>query len=87
MTAVVAYLLLVVVVPAWLLGHQAQDFPPLQWWRTLKAWQAREAACTPVSRPHSPSRPPLSVRGAPEAPQRRSRPSWAHTQPINEEAA
>ncbi|MFG2269106.1 hypothetical protein ACGFNY_04950 [Streptomyces chartreusis] len=84
----VAYLALVVVLPALLLGHQGQDFPPLKWWRAVRARQAREARCTPVSRPQCPLRLPLGLRGAPEPAQSRSRrpvPSWAHTEPYTHE--
>jgi hypothetical protein len=88
-TGVVAYLVLVVTLPALLLGHQGQDFPPLLWWRTLKARRAREARCAPAGALHSPSRLPDSLRGAPRASQKPSRPapSWAHTQPLDYEEA
>lgn len=88
MTGLVAYLALVVVVPALLLGHQGQDWP-LKLRRPHKARQPREAACAPLCGPQSPARLPGSLRGAPEASQRRPRPtpSWAHTQPLDYEEA
>lgn len=90
MTDVLAYLTLVVVIPAILLGHHGQDFPPLAWRRTIRARQARARGCAPVSRPQSPSRLPRDLRGAPEPAQSRTRrpvPSWAHTQPLDYEEA
>lgn len=88
MTGLAAYLTLVVVVPALLLGHQGQDWPLAGLRRALQARRPREARCTPAGAPQTPSRLPRGLRDAPSAPQRRSRPSWATTQPIdNEEAA
>lgn len=127
MTGVLAYLALVVTLPALLLGHQGQDFPlPLRGvWRWLYAplrpevpgsgarllrtsgrpaesrvWlrSARvpgsEPTATGSSRPHSPRlSAPRGPGGGFPAPgpvsrsRKRSAPSWASTQPINEEAA
>ncbi|WP_409469103.1 hypothetical protein [Streptomyces sp. HC307] len=58
-------------------------------WRTVRARQAREARCTPVSRPQSPLRLPRGIEDAPRASQRPSRPapSWAHADHHRKEAA
>lgn len=127
MTGVAAYVVLVVVLPALLLGHQGQDFPlPLRGaWRRLCARLAAEVperapgllrtpdraaesrlrlrsarvprsepTATAPPQPHSPRwSASQGVGGGFHAPapasrsQRRSAPSWANTQPINEEAA
>lgn len=90
MTSVAAYLTLVVVLPALLLGHQGQDWPLAGVRRAVRARRPREARYTPVCGPQSPLRLPRSVRGSPEPAQSRTArpaPSWANTQPINEEAA
>lgn len=42
MIGLVAYLALVVTLPALLLGHQGEDFPPLRWWRWARARQGPE---------------------------------------------
>lgn len=90
MTAVAAYVVLVVVLPALLLGHQGQDWPLAGVWRAVRARWARRDLQAPACGPQSPSRLPRSLRSAPEPAQSRSArpaPSWANTQPINEEAA
>ena len=88
MIGVAAYLALVFAIPALMLGHQGEDFPPFRW---LRAARARRGSQTPASRPDSPVRLPRHLRDAPEPPQSRtgphSRPAprWAHTD--TEEAA
>jgi hypothetical protein len=47
---VLAYLALTVTIPALLLGHQGQDFPPLRWWRTRHPQPAAEPQ-PPAARP------------------------------------
>jgi hypothetical protein len=83
-TGVVAYLALVVAIPALILGHQGQDFPPFRW---LRAARVRRGIHAPVSRPQGPVRLPRHLRTAPEPSQPPSRPAphWAHTD--TEEAA
>lgn len=78
MIGVVAYLAIVIAIPALMLGHQGEDFPPW-WW--LRAARARARSQTPVSRPESPPRVSRIPRSAPEASQAPSRPvpSWADT--------
>lgn len=87
MIGVVAYLALIVAIPALLLGHQGQDWP-LSWvWRTLRAALApsRGHTCPCGASEGSdgtpePQRIPRAPQGRPES----SRPSWART---DEEAA
>lgn len=53
-------------------------------WRSARAAWARVRPCVPASRPESPPRLPLAVRGAPglsAARTERSAPSWARTEP------
>lgn len=76
MIGLLAYLALVVVIPALLLGHQGQDFP-----------LARACRCALAWRPQGRSRVSRVLRGAPEPAHARtavSVPSWART---DEEAA
>jgi hypothetical protein len=79
-TGVFAYLVLVVVVPALLLGHQGQDFPPLRWWRALRSRMPRRGAWRGRGAPHSPSGVSRDLEPAPEPPQSRTEPrvpTWA----------
>lgn len=89
MIGLVAYLVLVVTLPALVLGHQGEDFPPLRWWRWAR--QARRGARRGQGAPRSPFRDSRAA-GAPAGPpggRTGARvPSWAHQQPIEiEEAA
>lgn len=84
MIGLVAYLALVVTLPALMLGHQGEAFPPLRWWRWARARKARARGCAPVSRPQSPSCGSRVTGAPPRASQAPSRPSWANTQPIKE---
>jgi hypothetical protein len=79
---VLAYLALVVVVPALLLGHQGQDFPPWRWWRPLRAVWPRRAVCAPTGGPHSPTGDSRDHPEPPRPAQRRTgrpAPTWART--------
>jgi hypothetical protein len=49
---VLAYLALVIVIPALLCGHVGEDFPPLNWWRALTGRAATAAPeLLPARRP------------------------------------
>jgi hypothetical protein len=82
---VLAYLALVVVVPALLLGHQGQDFPPWRWWRPLRALWPRRAVCAPAGAPQGVFGDSRDAEEAPEpaegrtAPRATRAPSWART--------
>lgn len=71
MTGLVAYYALVIVIPALVLGHQGQDFPPLHWWRARQDRRDKQPAVVPPA----PARRPRPV------------PSWAHTEPYDYERA
>lgn len=80
---VLAYLALVVVVPALLLGHQGQDFPPWRRLRTLRPSLPRRAVCVPAGGPHSPSSDSRDHPEPPRPAQRRTShpaPTWARTE-------
>lgn len=47
MIGLIAYLALIIVIPALALGHHGEDFPPFRWWRTLRA--RRTAAPQPTA--------------------------------------
>lgn len=86
MTAVAAYVVLVVVIPTLGLGHQGQHWPLAGVWRAVRARRARAGRCTPARAPQSPFRLPRSLRDVPSPAQSRTvrpEPSWAHTQPLN----
>lgn len=90
MIGFVAYLALTVAIPALLLGHQGQDFPPCRWRRTLAARKARARGCVPAGAPQTPSRDSRITGASERAAEARTRPrpAWVHEQPINiEEAA
>lgn len=81
MTGVLAYLALVIAIPALLCGHCGEDWPltgACRW-----AWKTARRALYGRRRPEQASRAPDST----ESPQRRSRPSWAHEQPTTYEEA
>jgi len=50
MIGVLAYLALVIVIPALLCGHVGEDFPPLSWWRARRA-RAAETPQPPAPGP------------------------------------
>lgn len=89
MTAVAAYVVLVVVLPALLLGHQGQDWPLAGAWRAVRARWPRRGALRGLGAPHSPSRDSSVATQALRASQGPSRraPSWAHTQPLDRQEA
>lgn len=91
MIGLVAYLALVVTLPALLLGHQGEDFPPWRWWRWARATQARRGAWQGLGAPQGPFRDSRAAGTPAGPPERRTAtrvPSWAHQQPIEiEEAA
>lgn len=76
---VVAYLALVIAIPALACGHQGQDWPPVAAWRTVRARKARGGRQAPTGAPQGVLRLPRDPRGAPSASQTPSRPgpSWA----------
>ena len=85
-----AYLATTVAVAALLCGHQGQPWPLAGLLAWLRALRPREGVQTPACGPHSPSRLPRDLRGAPRGAQRRSGrsvPSWAHTEPYTYEEA
>ena len=67
MTDVLAYLALVVTIPAMLLGHQGQDWPLAGAWRWVRARMPRAGRCTPAGAPWGVLRLPRGLRGAPVA--------------------
>ena len=92
MTAVAAYVVLVVVLPALLLGHQGQHWPLAGAWWAVRARQPREARCTPAGAPQTPAPVIRATEAAtdalrPRTAPRRPVPSWAHTQPLDHEEA
>lgn len=88
MIGMVAYLAVVVAIPAMMLGHQGQPFPPRRW---LRAARARRGSQAPAEAPETapcvssaavtPLRPPQRRT----EPRTRPAPHWAHTD--TEEAA
>lgn len=84
---VVAYLALIVAIPALLLGHQGQDWPLTPLWRTLRTRMPRAGRCVPAGAPQGLVRLPRDLQGAPESAGARTAspaPAWART---DEEAA
>ena len=89
MTDVLAYLALVVTIPAMLLGHQGQDWPLAGAWRWVRARMPRAGRCAPAGGLWGALRLPRGLRGAPEVsggrvrlrPPRLSRPEFATTGP------
>ena len=87
MTGVVAYVALVFVLPALVLGHHMEDFPPLLWWRWVQAARGREGCCTAAGALQGMFRLPRDLRAAPEPSGGRTEPrapSWAHTDTDNQ---
>lgn len=90
MIGLAAYLALVVTLPALVLGHQGEVFPPLRWWRWARARQARRGAWRGSGAPQGPfcdSRAAETPAGPPERRTAPRVPSWAHQQPIDYEEA
>lgn len=57
-------------------------------WRTLRARRRPERRCTPAEATNSPSGGSADAGTHPSAPQRRPRPHWSHSQPLDcDEAA
>jgi hypothetical protein len=79
-TGVVAYVALVFVLPALALGHHMEDFPPLLWWRWVRAARGRGGCCAPAGALQGAFRLPGDLRAAPEPAETlsgRPGPSWA----------
>lgn len=80
MTGLFAYLVLVVVIPALLLGHQGQDFPLRRACAWLYGRLPASGASQAVPEGREPQRPSRARTARPV-------PSWAHSQPIDYEEA
>lgn len=72
-----AFVAMVVAVAAPLCGHQGQSWPLGGAWRGLSRLRSRSRVSSDTEGVTEPPRPRTAVRS----------PSWANTQPINEEAA
>ena len=76
MTGVLAYLALVIAIPALLCGHCGEDWPLTGACR--RVWKtARRALRAPLADERAPQAPESTP-----SPQRRSRPSWVQQQPL-----
>lgn len=87
---VAAYMALTVTLPALVLGHQGEAFPPWRWWRWARATWARRGAWQGPGAPQSPFRDSRGAGAPAGSPERRTAPrvpSWAHQQPIETEEA
>jgi len=77
----------IVTLAAGLCGHATQPFPLTQAWRTVTAWRTRETRCTPAGATNALSRDSADTEPAPNATQRRTRPLWSHSQPLDYDEA